>query len=457
MSNKHLLLVLSFCLINLRISKAQEIYPKYSWNTITNSEQLGWSTEKLNEAKMIADSIGSDAVLIIYRGAILKAWGAIERKFMCHSIRKSLLSALIGVHVDNGDIDITQTLSKLNLNDFPNRLTTEEKSATIENLLSSRSGIYLPAAYEFPTRKPKRGKFKPGENWFYPNNWDYNALLTIYEKETGKKIFEDFHATFAAPLSMEDYEISDGYYHYERHKSAHPAYPFRMSARDLARFGLLFLRKGKWEEKQIISKSWVEKSTSPISQTYNEREAYGLLWWVDKKNFKYSYYSAEGSGGHGVIIVPELELVIVHRVNTFIGKRVSNRQRRKLISKIMESYVDGETETKLLLSEYSSQKEDLPLPEMKGFDKQVYEGIYKIEKLNDYESDTVSVKTNKDNQLEVFIPYKGYFSLKPINKNLFLLEDSNEYITFLTDKNGSPEKVIYHQNSRIGDKMVSSY
>jgi hypothetical protein len=43
---------------------------------------------------------------------------------------------------------------------------------------------------------------------------------------------------------MQDYRTRDGYYHYELDKSIHPAYPFRMSARDCARYGLLFLNRG---------------------------------------------------------------------------------------------------------------------------------------------------------------------------------------------------------------------
>ena len=180
--------VFLFCLLQLPFLNAQDIYPKDSWQVITNPKQIGWSLEKLEDAKLIADSIGSDAVLIIHRGAILKAWGAIERKFMCHSMRKSLLSAMYGLYVDKGVLNLQQNLAEMGIDDSPIPLTKLEKTATIEQLLSSRSGIYLPAAYEWPTRKPQRGKFKPGENWFYPNNWDYNTLLSIFEKVTEKKI-----------------------------------------------------------------------------------------------------------------------------------------------------------------------------------------------------------------------------------------------------------------------------
>ena len=452
MNQRCIFTLLSLYLVNIQLSKAQNIYPQDNWKAIANIEDLGWSQRTLNDAKLIADSIGSDAVMIVYRGAILKAWGEIDRKFMCHSMRKSLLSAIIGLYVDNEEIKLQKTLAELEIEDTPNELTKLEKTATIEHLLSSRSGIYLPAAYEWPTRKPARGKFNPGEKWFYPNNWDYNALLTIYEQETGKKLFEDFYNSFAVPLNMNDYEISDGYYHYEKHKSSHPAYPFRMSARDLARIGLLFLREGKWENKQIISKNWIEKSVAPISQTYAEGEGYGFLWWIDNKNFPYGYYSAEGTGGHGVIVVPALELIIVHRVNTYIDKRISYRQRGRLISKIMEAYSGEGTNQTIQLLDFKPSLKSKPNNFIQLEHKQAYVGKYSIEKYFDFESDSVEVYLNSKDKLEIFIPYKGYFEMNALSETLFLLEDSQEYVTFLLDEEGQPQHIIYHRNSRVGKK-----
>ena len=452
MNTKSLLYLILFFQFFPAITQSQEIFPTKNWQTISNPEELGWSINKLDEAKAIADEIGSDAVFIVYKGAVLKAWGAIERKFMCHSMRKSMMSALIGLYVDEGIIDIDHSLADLNIVDSMHQLTATEKTATIEDLLSSRSGIYLPAAYEFPSRKPQRGKFKPGENWYYANNWDYNVLGTIYEQESGKKIFEDFHKRFAIPLQMNDYEISDGYYHYELNKSAHSAYPFRMSARDLARFGLLFLRKGKWGNHQVLSKSWVEKSTSPISQTYSEGEGYGYLWWVDQKNFQYSYFSAEGAGGHGIIVVPDLDVVIVHRVNTFIDKDISYRQRGRLIASIMDAKIDNPTHSTIKLGRPSSPQLSSPYTFIELDNQAQFAGIYNMEQLLDYESNQITIQLDQSNELNAFIPYKGHFKIYPISETLFMLEDSNELLTFLQDGKGNPNRIIYHRNSRFGKK-----
>ena len=110
-------------------------------------------------------------------------------------------------------------------------------------------------------RRPVRGAYRPGEHWFY-NNWDFNALVTIFNKANGRDFFDVFASRIAVPLGMEQFRLQDTRYYYEKDKSLHPAYLFRMSALDLARVGLLYLRKGKFGNQQIVSESWVDRSTS---------------------------------------------------------------------------------------------------------------------------------------------------------------------------------------------------
>lgn len=83
---------------------------------------------------------------------------------------------------------------KLRIDDRPPALTPLEKQATILDLLRARSGVYHDAAREtagMRARRPVRGTHPPGSHFYY-NNWDFNVLGTIFEKLTGKKIFEEF-------------------------------------------------------------------------------------------------------------------------------------------------------------------------------------------------------------------------------------------------------------------------
>jgi CubicO group peptidase (beta-lactamase class C family) len=84
--------------------------------------------------------------------------------------------------------------------------------------------------------RPERGSHLPGTHFYY-NNWDYNALGSIFRELTGKDIFKEFDERIAGPIGMQDFDPSNCHYSYERENSEHPVYGFRMSARDMTRFG----------------------------------------------------------------------------------------------------------------------------------------------------------------------------------------------------------------------------
>jgi len=336
--------------------EATEVYPGKSWQKTATPEQLGWSSEKLAAARAYSGKIGSAAVMIVDDGVVVDAWGDITRKFECHSMRKSLLSALIGIHVEEGHIDMSKTMEELGIDDNEPSLTATEKQATVADLIKARSGIYHPALGESPGMKagrPDRHSHAPGTFWYY-NNWDFNALGTIFEQETGTKIFQEFDRRLAKPLQMEDFKVDDCRYltgdDYDTGElSIHPYYLFRMSARDLARFGFLFLREGRWRNQQMIPARWVRESTASHSKIGPE-SGYGYMWWTGVKGGlfpnvrvkEHSFY-ASGYRGHRVIVLPYRKLVIVHRVHTDrSGQSVDSRQIGQLLWLILAA--TGETD-----------------------------------------------------------------------------------------------------------------
>jgi CubicO group peptidase (beta-lactamase class C family) len=332
------------------------IYPGEVWQKANSPEELGWSSEKLAVARAYSERIGSAAVMIVDDGIVVDAWGDKTQRFQCHSMRKSLLSALIGIHVDEGHIDLSKTLEDLDIDDAEPSLTDTEKQATIADLIKARSGIYHVALGESPSMKadrPERYSLAPGTFWYY-NNWDFNALGTIFEQETGKRIFEEFDRRIAKPLQMEDFRVNDCRYltshDYGTPKaSIHPNYQFRMSARDLARFGLLFLREGRWANQQIISADWVRESTTSHSES-GLNSGYGYMWWTGVKGGlipnvqvkEHSFY-ASGFRGHRLIVLPYRNLVIVHRVDSDSSTiDIGNREIGPLLWLILDAA--GETE-----------------------------------------------------------------------------------------------------------------
>ena len=126
---------------------------------------------------------------------------------------------------------------------------------------------------------------------------------------------------------MQDFFPARLRYTYEYWLSQHPYYGFRISARDLAHFGQLFLQEGEWQgtssanAEQIVPAGWVEESTQPHSRTGKSGtySGYGYMWWVaaeDMGAIQKGSYCASGYGGHTLEVLPDLETVIVIRINT---------------------------------------------------------------------------------------------------------------------------------------------
>jgi CubicO group peptidase (beta-lactamase class C family) len=317
------------------------VYPEQHWLQYATPEEAGWSSSQLDSCNALWQKIESAALMVIYDGAVLAAWGEVTRRYMCHSVRKSFLSALYGIHTGAGNIDLNKTLAELRIDDEP-PLSTQEKTARIIHLLKARSGVYHPAAYETPgmkARRPARDSKLPGEFWYY-NNWDFNALGTIFERSTGARVFEEFKVQLADPLGMEDFRLMDTYYHLEQQHSQHPAYPFKMSARDMARFGLLYLREGRWKSRQIIPRRWVEQTSTPYSEVPGGGGlGYGYMWWVlnNPEDQKHGMYLALGVGRQMIAVLPRYDLVIVNRTDTYYGRETDRHKLAELIDRIVEA------------------------------------------------------------------------------------------------------------------------
>lgn len=316
--------------------------PKDHKHTFFNAdpEEYGFSSDKLDTLANFLEEKGASSMLIVIDGKIIFEWGDTEQVHTIHSIRKSMLNSIFGIAVHEGVIDTNATLSELGIDDIQ-ELTELEKSARVADLLKSRSGVYHNAAAvsEGMLRgKPERNSKEPGSHYYY-NNWDFNVLNEILEKKTGISVFEFYKNRIADPLGMHHFDgsyisfdadtirndehfkfpVTSGYYQYEKSKSRYPAYHFRMSAKDMALYGQLYLNKGEWNGKQVVPESWIEESTKPHS-IYNERFglAYGLLWNVltPTENREGSSFYHTGTGVHMLGVYPSSNMVLVHRVDT---------------------------------------------------------------------------------------------------------------------------------------------
>jgi CubicO group peptidase (beta-lactamase class C family) len=300
-----------------------EFFPGIEWQQ-ADPTAAGWSADRLNEAQTWSRQIGTTALLVVQHGRVVVQWGDVAAKTPLASVRKSFLSALFGNAVERGEISLKQTLGELGIDDNEPSLSAEEKNAAVRDLLEARSGVYHAALYETPSmaaRRPPRGSHAPGTFWYY-NNWDFNTLGAIYEHATRHSIFDALASEIARPIGMEDYQPSDGKY-VTGAASVYPAYPIDMSARDLARFALLYVHRGKWQDQQVVPAHWVEESTQAYSVA-DLAAGYGYLWWIGFNNsiapavtLPAGTFSAIGYGGQYAFVIPAFDLVVVHRAARF--------------------------------------------------------------------------------------------------------------------------------------------
>ena len=299
-----------------------------------------WDQTKLQAAMDYMDAKGSTSTIILQNGELVAEWGATNLVSSVHSVRKSIVSALYGIAVSKGLIDINQTLEELGIDDQHPSLSQQEKQARLEDLLTSSSGIYHPSVKDDNGRYPTPGSHSPGTHFFY-NNWSFNAAGIIFEQLTNMRLGEAFQKWIAIPTNMEDFKIGDVRYTFGK-ESVFPAYRFWMSGRDLARFALLYTQKGKWKDQQIIPSDWIDKSL--IQRSEGESSiAYGYMWWTMPSGV----HLATGTGGQKIWIDPKHNLVLINRVNTgqgfsraiwhIAGVRINNTHLRKLSDLVLDA------------------------------------------------------------------------------------------------------------------------
>jgi len=290
------------------------------------TRKLGWKPEGLDAVFAHAASLSTDSLMIVTDGKIVGALGDLSVPHDVHSIRKSLLSTLFGLHLRAGEsrLQLDATLLDLGIDDAPIPLTAVQRQATVRHLLKSISGINHPAAASgsLQAEIDKRlghEENQPGTVWAY-NNWDYNALTTVFENETATRIADAFATGIAGPAGLEDFDRSDVFDVADGSRSEHGAAMFRLSARDLARIGQLYLGDGRAGGRQVLSEDWIKLITEDFTRTGigGLRWGHGYLWWIPGPDtgLPDGTFWAWGLGNQALIVIPPWDTVIVHQSDT---------------------------------------------------------------------------------------------------------------------------------------------
>ena len=307
--------------------------PGAEWTRV-RPESAGFSSERLEALRGWLKTQQTTGMMIAVHGQVIFEYGDLKVVSKVASARKSVLAMLYGNYVVSGKIDVRKTVKELGLQESEPFLPIEEH-ATLEHLLTARSGIYLRSGNdELDAQTPKRGSEYPGTHFSY-NNWDFNAAGTAFEKLTGRNIFDALESELARPIGMQDFDRA-------RQKkipapgSVHPEYAMYLSTRDMARIGVLEARQGIWNGKQVVPPDWCRYITTLITPFAEinptglrnrgrfDRWGYGVLWWVwEEPMFPGNVsmgplqgaYSAMGAGGQFITVLPAADMVIAHKVD----------------------------------------------------------------------------------------------------------------------------------------------
>jgi CubicO group peptidase (beta-lactamase class C family) len=337
---KAILLVSIFCCC-LNQTIAQTIFPKDEWQTAAPESQ-NIDSAKLDEAiAYLKENSGKDGVhelVIIRNGYLIWQGDNIDKVHGVWSMTKSFTSTCLGLLIDEGKCQL-DTLAK----DVLPEMNEYFPTVALRHFATMTSGYR--AQGDEPRggylHGPSKTPFIPGEPLFAPGShyayWDsaMNQFANVLTHIANEELEELFKRRMADPIGMNPKQWKWGDFGevnglIVNGGSGNNSNHIQISAREAARFGWLFLNKGKWEDKQLISEWWVRlapvsqvPATMPNGHTESNIEGsgmYGLNWWTNGikangsrkwKDVPASTYSASGYNNNDLFVIPEWNMVIV--------------------------------------------------------------------------------------------------------------------------------------------------
>ena len=376
---KHLKLIF-FVLLTFTVNAQQLYFPGQDWEE-REPQSLGFSNEKIKEAIRFAienensvDRNLKNAIisafgyepgfeikgptkprkgpngLIIKDGYIIGKWGDVSRVDMTFSVTKSYLSTVAGLAYQKGLLSLDEKLKDY-IKD--GKFSSEHnKKITWHHLLnqSSQWKGNLFGTFDWADRPPRNLSVKelkeqeipgPGEAYKY-NDVRVNllsfSLLNVFQESLPEVLKKEIMDPIGASTSW-------NWYGYENSKillneaiissvsgGGHFGGGMFINSLDHARFGLLFLRNGKWKNELLLNPEWIKL----VQQPSENNESYGYMWWLNRGARKWDglseniYYGA-GFGGNFIVIIPNHNLVVVARwidsskIGDFIKKVVDSQ------------------------------------------------------------------------------------------------------------------------------------
>ena len=273
------------------------------------------------------------SLIVVYNGEIIHERYAdgfdVSTRTRTWSTAKSIATTLIGMLGDQGRMSLD---APLGFDWYPMNSSAEtdpRKQITLRHVLNMSSGLdtidnrgreyatgsglsYWAGASSVVGARSRALIREPGTYWDYEN---YDTLLAVYAMKLalgGEKAYAEFpRRALLDRIGMRNTLVST-----DRFGDFILSSQVYTNARDLARFGLLYLQNGMWDGERLISQDWIDFVRTPAPATVGKGGYYGGQWWLvpeGRDDVPTDAYSTSGNRGQYTIVVPSHNMVIVRR------------------------------------------------------------------------------------------------------------------------------------------------
>ena len=272
------------------------------------------------------------SMMVVHNGRIIHERYApgvdMTTKTRTWSTAKSIAVTLIGMLVDEGRMELDAPLGFEWLPQAPSPQADPRNAITLRHVLNMSSGLYTVdnARLEYATgsgmsywagassivgARSRALIREPGTNWDYEN---YDTLLAVYAMKLAIGDDQEY-MQFPRAALLEKIGMRSTLLSVDRFGDFILSSQVYTNARDLARFGLLYLNGGVWNGERLLSEDWIDFARTPAPSTAERGNFYGGQWWLvpDRTDVPKDAYSTAGNRGQFAIVVPSHNLVIVRR------------------------------------------------------------------------------------------------------------------------------------------------
>jgi CubicO group peptidase (beta-lactamase class C family) len=273
------------------------------------------------------------SLLVVHQGEIIHERYApgfdVDTRTRTWSTAKSIAATLIGMLVDEDRMELDEPLGIEWLPPVPSPESDPRNDITLHQVLTMSSGLQTVdnSGREYATGSGlsywagassvngarSRGMIRePGTYWDYEN---YDTLLAVYAM---KQALGDYrtYAEFPRKALLDRIGMRNTLVSTDRFGDFVLSSQVYTNARDLARFGLLYLNEGVWNGERLLSGEWIDFVRTPAPATSGRGNFYGGQWWLvpdDRDDVPKDAYSTAGNRGQYTIVIPSHDMVIVRR------------------------------------------------------------------------------------------------------------------------------------------------